>query len=408
MHQNKINPFIKWWVTPKLPLEDVFARHNFITQWLVHPIKRRLARAYLKLLRKFGNLKVIGITGSTGKTTTTEILASILGRIGKISKSTVGVDPVYNIPNTILKTNPKTKYLILEMSVEYKNEMDYYLWLATPNVGVITNIDSTHLEYLETTEGVANEKGKMLKAIPKSGTAVINREDKWSSKLAHKIRAKIVYFGLGSDNLASNVILNDNLSTDFTLSLGEDKKSVHINAYGTQFVNNAIAAATVARSLGVSFSDVVQGIEAFKRPLHRLNVFRDRKYGLIFDDTYNSNPKAANESLDTFLTLSKHLKRYAIIGDMLELGRIEEEAHKKLGKKVGEIGFSCFVGVGNAARFMVEEASIILGNNNCFLVGDYHEALEIIKPYLDKDTALFIKGSRFLRLDKIVEDLIAS
>ncbi|MCX6704468.1 MAG: hypothetical protein NTZ07_03405, partial [Candidatus Woesebacteria bacterium] len=79
----KLNPIVKWWVTPKLPPEDVFASHNFISQWLVHPIKRRLARWYLKLLQKYTKVRVIGITGSTGKTTTTEILGSILSTDGK-------------------------------------------------------------------------------------------------------------------------------------------------------------------------------------------------------------------------------------------------------------------------------------------------------------------------------------
>lgn len=404
----KVNPFVKWWATPKLPIEDIFARHNFITQWVIHPIKRRLARVWLKFLRRFGNIKVIGVTGSTGKTTTTEILASILGKVGKTVWSKVGVDPVYNIPNTILKAGIKTKFIILEMSVEYKNEMDYYLWLATPDLGVITNIDSTHLEYLGSLEGVANEKGKMLMAISKSGTAFINKEDSLSNRLVNKVSAHIIYFGLGSDNFATNIVLNNSLSTDFILRLGKNKKSIRINAYGSQFVNNAVAASTIATSLGVSINDIKHGIESFKKPLHRLNVFRSKKYGLIFDDTYNSNPKAANESLDTFLSLSKKEERYAIIGDMLELGKIEEDEHVKLGKKVGKIGFLCFIGVGKAARFMVEEAAKYLGDENCFLVGSYTEALEIIKPHLSKNTALFIKGSRFLQLDKIVEELIAS
>ena len=404
----KINPLIRWWVTPKLPMEDIFARHNFITQWLIHPIKRRVSKIYLKIIRSFCDIKVIGITGSTGKTTTTEILASILQKVGKTVWSSVGVDPVYNIPNTILKIGPNTKYLILEMSVEYINEMDYYLWLATPDIGAITNIDSTHLEYLGNIENVAYEKGKMLRTIFKKGTAVINKEDTLLLKLVNKIEANIEYFGPGSKNTTSNVKLNDDLSTDFTLNLEKNTKNVHINAYGCQFVDNALTAATISKAMGIKFEDIVSGIESFKQPLHRLNIFRSKKYGLIFDDTYNSNPKAADESLDTFISLSKQHKKYAVIGDMLELGNIEEDAHRILGRKVGELGFSCLVGVGKAARFIVEESSKKLGNENCFLVNNYLEALEIIEPRLGKNTALFVKGSRFFRLDKIIKELIAS
>jgi len=405
MQQKTINPVISWWVTPKLPPEDVFARHNFATQWLIHPIKRRLARAHLASLKRHGNIKVIGITGSTGKTTTTEILASILGKDGKTVWSAQGIDPVYNIPNTILKAGTHTKYLILEMSVEYINEMEYYLWLANPDVGIVTNIAATHTEYLKTPQGVASEKGKLIKNLSHAGAAVLNKEDKLAGGLAKLTKAKVVYFGDDTDVSASDIKLNADLSTNFTLRLGKNTKSVHINALGRQFVNNALAAAGAAVFLGVSFDDIVAGIESFKRPNHRLNVFMSKCNGLIFDDTYNSNPKAAIESLGTFKMISDGRKKIAVIGDMLELGKYEESAHRELGKEAGAVGFSCLVGVGSAARFIVEEAAHRTGNKNCFLVGSYSEALDIIRPHLNKDSALFVKGSRFLHLDKLVGEL---
>src|SRR3989304_10463920 len=140
MLSNKVNKIIRWWVTPKLPLQDVFEKHNFISQWLMHPIKRRLARYYLKLIQKYTDITVIGVTGSAGKSTTVQMITSILKHRGKTHATPPSIDPVYNIPNTILKCVPGTKYLILEMSVEYPGEMDYYLWLAKPDIGVITKI----------------------------------------------------------------------------------------------------------------------------------------------------------------------------------------------------------------------------------------------------------------------------
>lgn len=405
MKKKKANPFIKWWVTPKLPPEDIFAKHNPITQWMIHPIKRRVARAYLRLLQRLGRIKVIGITGSTGKTTTTEILASILSLSGKTTWSALGVDPVYNIPNTILRSSPGTKYLILEMSVEYVDEMDYYLWLAGPDIGIVTNIAASHTEYLKNKEGVAAEKSKLVKNLKKDGVAVLNGEDPLVSSMGKKSDAKIVYFGGKSTVSGSNIKLNENMSTDFTLKVGKNIKSVQIKALGNQFVNNALAAAAAADALGIGFDKIVKGIENFKRPAHRLNVFMSKNHGMIFDDTYNSNPKAASESLDTFKAVAKGKRKIAVIGDMLELGRLEEEAHRELGRKVGNMGFSNLVGVGNAARFIVEEASVKMKNEKCFLVGNYLEALGIIEPILGKDSALFVKGSRSMHLDKLVDDL---
>lgn len=402
---NLKNRIIRWWVTSKLPPEDIWAKHNPFSQWLTHPIKRRLARAYLKFLRKHSDIKVIGITGSIGKTTTTEILASILGKDGKTVRSAEGVDPVYNIPNTILRAKPSTKYLILEMSVEYINEMDYYLWLAKPDVAIITNIAVTHTEYLKNPKGIAAEKGKLVKSLDKNGLAVLNDDDKIVRSFAKHTRAKVEFFGEKTNISASNIKLNNDLSTNFTLRVYMNTKDVHINALGKQFVSNALAAACAANALGIKIPEIASGIELFKRPTHRLNVFRSKKNGIIFDDTYNSNPRAASESLDTFLAISQNIDKIAVIGDMLELGRYEEDAHRELGKKAGKSGFKYLIGVGSAARFMVEEAAGVMGSENCFLVSNYSEALQIVKPFINKDTALFVKGSRSIHLDRLVDAL---
>ncbi|KKR90257.1 MAG: UDP-N-acetylmuramoyl-tripeptide-D-alanyl-D-alanine ligase [Candidatus Woesebacteria bacterium GW2011_GWD1_41_12] len=388
-----------------LPPEDIFANHNFVSQWLTHPIKRRLAKAYLNYLRRHGEVKVIGITGSVGKTTTTAILASILKRVGKTVCSAEGVDPVYNIPNTILKATPATKFLILEMSVEYIDEMDYYLWLAKPDMGIITNIAVTHTEYLKNKEGVAEEKGKIIKYLDKNATAILNMDDPVVQKLGNNTKAKIVYFGEKTDVSASNIKINNDMSTNFTLKINMNTKIVHMNALGKQFVNNALAAAAAADSLGVGIDDIIKGIELFERPRHRLTVIKSDTNGIIFDDTYNSNPRAASESLDTFTEIAGTRKKIAVIGDMLELGKFEEQAHRELGKKAGSVGLSYLIGVGSAARFIVEEASKRMGNKYCFLVSNFSEALQITKPLLGKDTALFVKGSRSIHLDKLVESL---
>ena len=388
-----------------LPPEDIFANHNFVSQWLTHPIKRRLAKAYLNYLRRHGEVEVIGITGSVGKTTTTAILASILKRVGKTVCSAEGVDPVYNIPNTILKATPATKFLILEMSVEYIDEMDYYLWLAKPDLGIITNIAVTHTEYLKNKEGVAEEKGKIIKYLDKNATAILNMDDPVVQKLGNNTKAKIVYFGEKTDVSASNIKINNDMSTNFTLKINMNTKIVHMNALGKQFVNNALAAAAAADSLGVGIDDIIKGIELFERPRHRLTVIKSDTNGIIFDDTYNSNPRAASESLDTFTEIAGTRKKIAVIGDMLELGKFEEQAHRELGKKAGSVGLSYLIGVGSAARFIVEEASKRMGNKYCFLVSNFSEALQITKPLIGKDTALFVKGSRSIHLDKLVESL---
>jgi len=401
----KINPIVRWWVTPKLPPDDIFASHNFISQWLIHPVKRRIARWYLKILQKYAKIKVVAITGSTGKTTTTEILGSILSTKGKACWSQEGIDPVYNIPNTILRTSWRTKYLILEMSVEYFNEMDYYLWLAKPDVAIVTNIAITHTQFLKDKEGVAKEKSKLIKVLSKEGVAVLNIEDPIVKSFAQSTNARVRWYGVGSDFFAEEINLNRNLSTSFTLVIGSSKKYIHMNIFGNQFVANAVAASAAAFSLGADLANISSGIEKFKHPKHRLNIIRNKNSGMIFDDSYNSNPKAASESLDTFIKLAGSKTKIAVVGDMLELGKFEESSHRDLGREIGKMGFDYLIGVGNAARFVVEEAGKVIGDHKCFLTTNESEALPILKPLLNNDTALFVKGSRSIGLDRLVDAL---
>lgn len=400
-----INSIVRWWVTPKLPPEDIYATHNFISQWVIHPVKRRLARWYLMLLQKYTNITVIGITGSTGKTTTTEILASILSTNGKTTWSREGIDPVYNIPNTVLRTLWGTKYLILEMSVEYLNEMDYYLWLAKPDLGIVTNVATTHTEYLKNIEGVAKEKSKLIKSLDKDGIALLNIEDEVVRSFAKFTNARICRYGQGSDIYAKEITLNKGMSTTFTLYIEKNKKVIHMNVYGEQFIKNAVAASAAAYSLGLNINCISKGIERFKYLNHRMKIIYSKKYGIIFDDSYNSNPKALEESLETFRKIAGKNK-IAVVGDMLELGKFEEYFHRDVGKKIGKMNFDYLIGVGKASRYIVEEAAKLMGNKRCFLTGNESEVYPIIKSLLSKDSVLFIKGSRSVRLDKLVDKLI--
>ena len=119
------------------------------------------------------------MTGSVGKTTTKEMLVSILKQVGYTVASYKNIDPVYNIPMTILKCRPGTRYLVLELGVEYPGEMEFYCWLVKPNIGIITNIYPTHIQFFGSIKGVANEKENLIRHLPKSGFAILNRDNKY-------------------------------------------------------------------------------------------------------------------------------------------------------------------------------------------------------------------------------------
>lgn len=150
---------------------------------------------------------MVGVTGSAGKTSTKEMLYSILKEKGKAERSPANIDPTFNIPTTILRCKSPIKYLVLEMGVEFPGEMDFYLWLAKPQIGIITNIYQTHTLFFKNPTGVAKEKGKLIKNLNRKDTAILNENNPHTRQLGKETKAKVIWFG-GKNLCASRWYLN--------------------------------------------------------------------------------------------------------------------------------------------------------------------------------------------------------
>jgi UDP-N-acetylmuramoyl-tripeptide--D-alanyl-D-alanine ligase len=368
----KINQIIQWWLTPYFPLVHLEDKTNFVKKWLFHPIKRRMARGYLKFLQKFTKIKVIAITGSAGKTTTKEMLSSILKNYQSTIYAKDNIDPIYNIPSTILKTPPGTKFLILEMGVEYPNEMDFYLWLAKPDIGVITNIFPTHLEFLGGISGVLKEKSKLVLSLQGGDIAVLNSGDKNLKSLNHKIKVRIQWFGSSEDQLKEN----------------------------------ASAAATVARCLKVPENKISEGLNKYQKPVHRLSLVELKDGAVILDDSYNSNPEALSKALQFFEQKAGKNNKIAVLGDMKELGKYEESFHREMGRKISKLNFEAVIGVGSAMKYLVEEINKGRSDTKTYLVEKREDVFPLLRPYLQNGNYILIKGSRSVALDKLVDALV--
>lgn len=414
----KVNPVIQWWATPKLPRVHIFVVAGsrprgtmelyrlYFRKWLIHPIKRRLARYYLKFLQRFFGITIIGITGSAGKTTTKEMIAAILKQKGETVYSFANIDPVYNIPTTILSARPNTRYLILEMGVEYPGEMDFYLWLAEPDIGVITNIYPTHTEFLGSEEGVYKEKSKLVKNLSEKGFAVLNSENRFTPKILKETKAKVVLFGQKGEVRANEIEFTKELKTKFTLNFGKDKIGIHLPILGRQFVQNALTAASVAKLLGASSQQIKAGLEKFNSQAHRMRPITLADGTLLVDDSYNNNPQAAAEALKSFREVTEDKKRIIIFGDMLELGNLSKESHKEIGKVIANLNPSRLICVGPASKETCKEAKKRLGKYRVDWLETSKEVFGYLHGLTGKDIAILIKGSRSIGLDKVVDSLV--
>ena len=408
-----MDPFIKWWMTPKLPKEHIFIPADkkpaaffemvrvYTRKWFIHPIKRRIAKNHLTLLKRFGHIEVVAITGSAGKTSTKDMLHSILGRITPTVASIANIDPVYNIPTTILRCGLKTKYLILEMGVEYPGEMDYYLWLASPDIGVITNVYPTHTLFFKDVAGVGKEKGKLVRSLSSGKTAVLNSDNQALKKIASDLDAKIVWFGKDAPVSARGIGVTRDLKSEFVLKIGENEVNIRLPILGKQFVQNSLAAAAVAHALGVKITDIKKGLEDFSPQEHRMQIKKLRSGAILIDDSYNSNPQALSEALLTLKDVSEGRVAVAVLGDMLELGVNEEDFHRKVAKDILDLKIDYFIGVGPLMKIAVNEAGKKMGKRAIW-VESPDKVSDKLKPIINSKTVLLVKGSRSVGLDKIV------
>ncbi len=419
-HNQPLPRLLQWWVTPQLPSHYFFslprpktvvsiARH-YLVQLLVHPIKRRIAKYHVKFLQTVGRTQVIGITGSVGKTTTKEMIASVLSQKYRTVSSLGNIDPVYNIPTTILTATLRTQMLVLEMGVEYPGDLDFYLWIVQPSVGVLTNIYWTHTEFLGGIEGVAAEKSKLILSLPKNGWAVLCGDDRRVAVLKSETRARVIMmYGRGAKEeiRAEDVRITKELHTEFTLHIGDDSEKVQMPVLGEHFVYSALAAAAVGHTQQVPITAIKRGLETFTPQPHRMVPVKTKSGALLLDDTYNSNPLGAKAALETLVQVGKDKKKIAVLGDMLELGAYTEKGHKEVGRWAAQKGVDMLFCVGEYANFLAEGAlEGGIKKENIVLFSNGRSVLKTLKSLLSKNSVVLLKASRKLGFEHLVEILL--
>lgn len=374
-----------------------------------HLARQNLAILWLKF---FPNVEIIAITGSVGKTTTKEAIAQVLGQKFPVKKTAANLDPLFNIPQTILKLRPGDQKLILEMGIEYPGEMDFYLSLVRPKIGILTQIAWTHTEFLEDINGVAQEKGKLLEILPENGWAVLNWDDPWIQKLAPKTSAQILRYGIEEKNCqlwAENINPRGFKGYSFTLKIKLDKRvnegeamAISWPLLGKHNLYVALAAAAVGKIFRLTLEEIKRGLEEMTPQPGRLNILRGPKESLILDDSYNANPAAAVAALEVLKELPGK-RKIAVLGEMRELGKYRHKGHRLVGQKVAEVGVSLLFTLGDLTSFICEAAKKNgLGKDQIFLARNFSQLTQKLKKTLRKGDLLLIKGSRATQMEKIV------
>jgi UDP-N-acetylmuramoyl-tripeptide--D-alanyl-D-alanine ligase len=349
-------------------------------------------------------IPLAAITGSNGKTTVKEMLAAIL-------RETSGVHGVHategnlnndiGLPLTLLKLRAHHRYAVTEMGMNHPGEIAYLTRIAKPDVALVNNAGTAHLAGLGNIEAVARAKGEIFQGLATGGTAVINADDAFAP-LWRQLAAphRVLTFGLEqqSDVSASHQLMADR--SDLSMTTPQGNIGLHLAVPGLHNVRNALAATAVALALGIGLDDIKQGLERFSGVKGRLQRKPGRGGAIVIDDTYNANPASMRAAISV---LSEHPgRRIFVMGDMGELGNDAASMHAEIGALAKTAGIDALYAVG----VLSTEAFQSFGAGARHF--DTPEALVVaLEDELKMGVTVLVKGSRFMRMERVVELLMA-
>lgn len=363
--------------------------------------------------------RVVAITGSVGKTTAKDLLAGMLARRFRVAKNAGNLNNLYGYPLSVLRVPDDTEWMVAEMGMSTPGELAKLSRLSRPDAVVYTCVRPVHLEFFADLRAIAEAKAELLEALVPGGLVVANADDAEVVRFVERHAAerldqpsRIVWYGRGPGlsgtgvevGLADLLPAADGPGSRFTLLAGGDRAPARLPLHGDYNVDNALAAAATAWALGVPLAEVAAAMEE-ARPADRRGIVHRRGDTVIVDDTYNSNPDALERALAAAAELGEADRRWAVLGDMLELGSGATRFHREAGRRAAELGFSPVAGVGELAAELAaaarEEGAEAPWFESAAAAADWAE------QELAAGDLVLVKGSRGVGLDVVVERLLA-
>lgn len=402
-----------------------------------------LARLIIKKYRPI----IIGITGSLGKTSAKEAVFQVLKDRFLVRMSSKNYNNEIGLPLTIIgaetaghdllawlkvffqacgllitKDKNYPRVLILEMGVDRPGDMAYLTSIAPPSVGLVTMVSYSHLEYFGSLVNIQKEKQVLIEKISNQegrGLAILNYDNEPTREMAEASRARVLTYGLkeGANLQAQDITYNftrgnyELVGLNFKLNYNGSIVPVAIpGVMGPVALYAALAGAAVGLYFEMNLVEIAKALHDFVLPPGRLHFLPGIKHTFIIDDTYNSSPEAALAALEVLsgMKIDSSAKKYAVLGDMLEIGHYTEEGHRLVGQKVAQSGIDYLIAVGEKSRDFARGAKEAgLSENNIFHFNRSEEAGLFLQDRIKEGDVLLVKGSQGARLEKIVKELMA-
>ena len=354
--------------------------------------------------RKLTGVKVVGITGSVGKTTTKEMTASILEAVYHTAKTEGNHNNNLGLPMTIMDMPENTEVAVLEMGMNHSGEMEYLSDIARPDLAIITNIGTMHIEHLGTREGILQAKLEIMRGMPDDGAGVFNGDE----PLLWNIRAigkhKKYYYGI--ENHACDVTATDIVELDdgvrFVVHGFGQQFELFVPMLGRHAVYNALAATTVGLLLGVKPEQIQARFSSFHNTGMRQKIYV--KNGVtIIEDCYNAGPESTEAALDVLAGIKTDGRRIAVLGDMLELGNRSAAEHYRIGRlAVGKADLLLTYGE-HSVRTLTGAITGGMNPKNTDHFDTHEDMAHMLKMRVSEGDVVLFKGSRGMRMEKVLQ-----
>ncbi|MBI3287364.1 MAG: alanine racemase [Chloroflexi bacterium] len=367
-----------------------------LSQWAAH------------VLRKYG-VEVVGVTGSMGKTTAKEAIAAVLEARMPVFKNYANYNGRFGLPIALGRLKLEQRLAVLEMACDSFHEIEDLAKLTGPRVGVVMSVGPAHLEYFGSLENIALEKGRLLEALPGAprGYALLNADDELVHTMATRTRAQVITFGSveGADLRASAVEV-DRQGTRFVFDHRGQRYEVRLRLLGRHNIYPALAAIGVGIVYGVPVREAIQRLAELSPLPGRLNPLEGVQGCTLLDDSYSANPASMLAALEVLEQLDGG-RKFAVLGDMAELGSWEEEGHRQVGRRAAEV-VDELTTLGERARWIAQEAIRhgLPGERVGVTYRAEDAARRVAERVLTGDIIL-VKGSAEARLERLAELLLA-
>src|SRR3989344_5629094 len=399
-----------------------------------------IARMYLWRFKPM----IIAITGNVGKTSTKEAVVAVLSSIKRVRSGKGNLNNEFGVPLVIVGNWADDYYeggntlwfwvrvllisffgwffarnyprvLVLEYGADKPGDIKRLVEKFRPHIGIVTAVGEipVHVEFFSGSEAVAREKSRLIEALEPTGYAILNSDDDVVLDMKKRTKATVVTYGFGEG--AEVRVSNFDYKTDNNIPLGTSFKLhygpnsfVPVNVMGSLGPSQAYAAAAAAAvgiALDMNLVEISDALSYYDGPKGRLKILAGVKNSWIIDDTYNASPASTHLALDTLKSLPAK-RKIAVLGDMLELGKYTIQAHQAVGDLAGSF-VDLLICVGSKAKFIADSAENQMPKENIFIFEESDMAKNKIQELVKEGDLILVKGSQGVRMEKIVEEIMA-